>query len=326
MDGCRDGRSNSGAAGRHPDLHPAGAHCTAAIDLERAGPREIQAAADGGAQFEHHRPTRWALAEHRRLSGALAALAPQRKGVVDAYVLAVALDSDPVFGREAREAGQVLARRYDAVGRTIVLAGSDGSADSSLPRGSPDNIAAALTRIAEVADPTEDVLILYVTSHGAQLGVVYNDGDQGYGAISPYRLWQMLNDLGLTNRLLLVSACYSGVFVPMLSSDTGIVVTAASSGRSSFGCLADNDWTFFGDALINHALRKSQPLRSAVDEAERTIAGWERDARLEPSQPQASYGANAGKWLSALEARAPRTPTAPVGRPAIASLAAEPSR
>ena len=78
---------------------------------------------------------------------------PQRKGVVDAYVVAVALDSDPVFSREAREAGKVLSRRYDAAGRTIVLAGTDGSGDSKLPRGSPDNIAAALARVAEVMDP-----------------------------------------------------------------------------------------------------------------------------------------------------------------------------
>ena len=48
------------------------------------------------------------------MTRALATLQPQRKGVVDAYVVTVGLDSDPVFGREAREAGKVLSRRYDA--------------------------------------------------------------------------------------------------------------------------------------------------------------------------------------------------------------------
>ena len=37
-------------------------------------------------------------------------------GVVDAYVVVAALDADPVFNREAREAGRVLARRFDAAG------------------------------------------------------------------------------------------------------------------------------------------------------------------------------------------------------------------
>ncbi len=286
----------------------------------RASPQEVQAGADGGVQIEHDRPARWSLAEHRRLAAALSTVQPGRKGVVDAYVVSVALDSDPVFGREAREAGRVLSRRYDAAGRTIVLAGSDGSRDSTLPRGSPDNIAAALARVAEAMNGAEDVLVLYTTSHGAPLGVVYNDGDQGYGAISPVRLWQMLSDLGIANRMILVSACYSGVFVPLLSSDTSIVVTAASAERSSFGCVSNNDWTFFGDALINHALRKPQPLAVAVDEATTLIAGWEGGARLEPSQPQSSFGAGAAKWLAALEARSPKAATAPVGRPATAAM------
>lgn len=286
-----------------------------------ASPQQVASAADGGVQLEHDRPARFALAEHRRLDAALTALSPQRKGVVDAYVLSVALDSDPVFGREARDAGKVLARRYDAAGRTIVLAGSDGSTDSSLPRGSPDNIAAALARIAEVMDANEDVLVLYTTSHGAPLGIVYNDADSGYGAISPTRLWQMLSDLGIANRLVLVSACYSGVFVPMLMSDTSIVVTAASADRTSFGCRSDNDWTFFGDALVNHGLRKPVPLSSAVNEASNLIGTWEAQGKLIPSNPQVSYGAGAAKWLAALEARAPKVATAPVGRPATDALA-----
>lgn len=291
----------------------------------RATPQEVQAAADGGTHIEHDRPARWSLAEHRRLADALAGVKPGRKGVVDAYVLSVALDSDPVFGREAREAARVLARRYDAAGRTIVLAGSDGSAESGLPRGSPDHIEAALARIAEMMDAREDVLVLYATSHGAPLGVVYNDGDHGYGAISPARLWSLLGTLGITNRLLFVSACYSGVFVPLLSGDTSIVVTAASAERSSFGCVSDNDWTFFGDALINHALRKPVPLADAVSEATALIAKWEGDGRLLASEPQVSVGAGAARWLQALEARSPKVATAPVGRPAIASLAAVPA-
>ncbi len=288
--------------------------------FERASSEEVQAAANGGVQIERDRPARFALAEHRRLATALAAIVPERKGVVDAYVVSVALDSDPVFGREAREAGRVLSRRYDAAGRTIVLGGSDGSRDSDLPRGSPDVIAAALARVAEVMNPAEDVLILYVTSHGAPLGLVYNDADAGYGAIGPTRLWYLLSDLGIANRMVLVSACYSGVFVPMLTSDTSIVVTAASADRSSFGCVSDNDWTFFGDALINRALRKPQPLAAAVTEATAMIGGWESAAKLEPSQPQASFGPGAARWLAALDARSPKTATVPVGRPAVDSI------
>lgn len=291
--------------------------------VSSGGEAELSQLADQGGAIEHDRPAGWLLAEHRRLAAALAMLQPQRQGTIDAYVIAAALDSDPVFGREAREAGKVLASRYGADGRTIVLAGTDGSADSKLPMGSPANLDMALARVAELMNPAEDVLVLYTTSHGAQFGIVYNDADQGFGAISPTRLWGTLSQLGIRNRLIMISACYAGVFVPALSSDTTAIITAASADRTSFGCEADNDWTFFGDALINHALRKPQPLAAAAQEAVATIGGWERDGKLEASQPQVSIGAGAVRWLAALDARAPKTQGAPVGRPANAVLTQE---
>lgn len=285
-----------------------------------AAPGEAKALADGGVAIEHDRPAAQVLAQHRLLAKALAGLQPQRPGVVDAYVVAVALDSDPVFAREAREAGRVLARRYDAAGRSVTLAGPDARGGAALAMGSPASLDAALARVAELIDPAEDVLVLYTTSHGAELGVVYNDGNSGFGLISPARLWTTLSQLGLRNRLLMISACYSGAFVPMLQSDTTAIVTASAADRTSFGCQADSDWTFFGDALVNRALRKPQPLAHAAAEARAAIAGWEKDGGIEPSLPQVSIGAGAGRWLAALDARAPRMAGAPVGRPAITQL------
>ena len=289
--------------------------------VDHASTEDLVALADQGVDMERDRPPAQALAEHRRLDATLASLQPQRPGVVDAYVVAIALDSDPVFGREAREAGRVLTRRYGAAGRSVTLAGSDGSADSTLPMGSPANLTAVLARVAELMDKNEDVLVLYTTSHGAPWGIVYNDADQGFGAISPTRLWTTLSQLGIQNRLLLISACFSGVFVPLLASDTTAILTAASADRTSFGCQADQDWTFFGDATINHALRKPTPFAAAAAEATGLIGGWEGQGRLTPSQPQLSIGAGAQTWLAALEAHLPAA-TPGVGRPATGSLAA----
>jgi hypothetical protein len=257
------------------------------------------------------------LADQRRLDKALAALQPQKKGVVDAYVLVVGLDSDPIFGREAREAGRVLSRRYNAFGHTIVLAGTDGSAPSDLPNGTPRALALTLARIAELMDRNEDVLVLYTAGHGAPVGLAYHDGDEGFGIISPARMARMFEELGIRNRLLILSACYSGVFVPMMASDTTALFTAASADRTSFGCAADRDWTFYGDAMINHALREPVPLAKAGEDARALIAQWEGQGNVTPSQPQISIGSGVGKWLAPLEARMPRTATAMVGRPAI---------
>lgn len=287
-----------------------------------AGLPDAATLADGASQLERNRPVGWALAEHRRLDAVLRRLPAQRKGVVDAYVVAVALDSDPVFAREAREAGKVLGRRYAAGDRMVVLAGASGpGADDDLPRGAPANIAAVLARIAELMDPTEDVLILYTTSHGAPFGIVYNDGDEGFGQISPAWLWSTLGELRILNRLLIISACFSGVFAPMLAGENSVVITAAAADRTSFGCLSENDWTFFGDAMINHALRQPQPLTTAFNEARTMVARWESQGRMTPSMPQIAIAPSPPAWLAALERALPAPASDPVGRPAVTALA-----
>jgi len=288
---------------------------------------ELQARADAGMVIQRDRSPADELEEHRKLDRALHALLPQRPGVVDAYVISIALDSDAVFAREARVAGEVLRRRYDAAGRSIVLAGSDGTGANALPRGTPATLAIALARIAELMNKSEDVIVLYTTGHGTPFGLYYYDGDNGYGAISPVRLKAMLDGLGIANRLLILSACYSGVFVPVMQSATSAILTAASADRTSFGCRAENDWTFFGDAMINHALRKAQPLAAAFAEASNMVGGWETQSHVLPSQPQLSIGTGTARWLVPLERRTPLAATEPVGRPAYdpAAIPALPS-
>lgn len=255
------------------------------------------------------------LRDRRRLDASFAALQPQRPGTVDAYVLTVALDSDPVFAREAREARKVLERRYGAQGRSIALAGPDGSVDD-LPKGSITSLLTTLAHISEVMDTEEDVLVLYSTSHGIKLGLAYHYGDSGYGVLSPERFKAALEELGIKRRILIISACYSGVFVPALATPDTAILTAASAQRTSFGCRAENDWTYFGDALINRALRKPQSITAAAREAHLSIADWESDAGLLASLPQIQVGNSVEVWMPALAARRPQTATSPVGRPA----------
>ena len=284
-----------------------------------ATPGMVQASYALGPELQRGRSAKEMLADRRKLDKALASLQPHRKGTVDAYVVSVALDSDLVFAREAREAGRVLTRRYDAGGRSVTLAGPDGRS-AEHPRGSIASLTLVLARMAELMDPAEDVLVLYTTSHGAPEGLAYHEGDTGFGVLSPFRLGSVLSELGIKRRVVMLSACYSGVFVPYLASRDTALVTAAAADRTSFGCRAENDWTFFGDALVNNALRKPASFTAASAEATNMIAGWEGSYSLEPSQPQVVIGDLVATWLPALEARAPKAATQPVGQPSIASF------
>ena len=255
------------------------------------------------------------LEDANRLSRALAALQPQRPGVVDAYVVSVALDSDQVFNREAREAGRVLAERFDAVGRTITLAADEG-VESGLAVGSPPNLAQALARAAQIMDRNEDVLILYSTSHGSpREGINYRDFARGSAVITPKQLAELLDEQKFQNRLLILQACFSGQFVPALAGPRTVVATAAAATRSSFGCTADNDWTFFGHALVNQAMRQPDSFIRQFRRAFVTIYGWEKKLGFQPSDPQISVGKDAAGWLTSLDARSPKAPGRPTGNP-----------
>lgn len=267
---------------------------------------------DAGPQLQRGFSAKHIVEQRIRLDTALAQLQPQRPGTVDAYVLTIALDSDPVFAREARESGKVLSARYDGAGRTVTLAGPDGTRDD-LPHGSIDALIVSLARIAELMDPKEDVLVLYSTSHGNELGLAYHYGDSAFGILSPARFKSVLDELGVKRRILLISACYSGVFVPKLSSKDTAILTAAAANRSSFGCEPDSEWTYFGDALINRALRQPQSLGDAAKEAAQTVAGWEARQRFLASLPQTAIGDGVKDWLPTLEARMPTVASKPIG-------------
>ncbi len=278
-------------------------------------------AAKNGWSMEQGRSAAWHLAQHKRLGTALAALQPQRNGIIDVYVVSVGLDSDPVFAREAGEAAKVLGRRYGATGRTIFLAAGADDQSNGTPQGSPPNLATALAAVAAKMNLKEDVLILFATTHGdPNNGLAYRDGDKGVGMIAPMRLANLLDDLGFGRRMILLSACYSGIFLPLLTNENSVIVTAAASNRTSFGCAPGNDWTFFGDALINNGLRKPQTFDKATEEAAGLIGKWEALKQLLPSRPQTFVGNRANDWLGPLEERMPKTETAKVGKAAIESF------
>ena len=73
----------------------------------------------------------------------------------------------------------------------------------------------------------------------------------------------MLNASGARYRVVIISACYSGVFARALAGPRTLVITAAAPDRPSFGCEDGATWTYFGDAFFNQALRSSRNLAEA---------------------------------------------------------------
>ena len=67
-----------------------------------------------------------------------------------------------------------------------------------------------------------------------------------------------------------------------------MVITAAEATKTSFGCTDDADFTYFGRAFFDEALRQEHSLISAFHAAKQTIA-FEKKKRLYSITPTAIY-------------------------------------
>jgi hypothetical protein len=246
------------------------------------------------------------LAHHQRMEQAFAALAPQRRGVVDAYVLSVGFWDEHVFENEAKGAADVLGARFNAQGRTLVLTNGQGpGTPRTYPGARPYQLAAAIGRLGQVMDKNEDVLVLFMTSHGNQDGsIAIQEQYRTRFALRPQFLRDALDEAGIRNRLVIVSSCFSGAFIPALQNDTTIILTAAAYDRTSFGCQPERDWTYFGDAFINQAMRQNRSLTDAFGTAKLLIESWEARDNIRPSLPNASIGAQTQAITAAMTGRA----------------------
>jgi hypothetical protein len=243
-------------------------------------------------------------AQLARLMGtALSGLQPQRPGQIDTYLISVSFWGEPVFEREATQAEEILRQHFNAEGRSIILSAGQGQGERRYPAATPANLSAAIGQVGSLIDPNEDLVVLFVTSHGSSDGsVALRENNRMAGALRPPNLRDMLLQAGIRNRVVIVSACFSGAFIAPLMNDDTIVLTAAAPNRSSFGCQPQRDWTFFGDAYFNHAIRGGASLVEGFDQAKTLIERWEREQNLSPpSNPQRSVGSDAADLLRRAE-------------------------
>ena len=235
----------------------------------------------------------------------LAALAPQRPGQVDLYVLAVAGDgSEQVFRNEVLHLENLAARRLDAAGRALVLANHPNAPiQRVLPVASEATVRRALARIGEVMDPEEDLLLLYLTSHGTEdHQFLLQRGDLPVELLTPRQVRAALDEAGIQHRVVVISACYSGGFTKALASPDTLLLTAARRDRPSFGCGNDSVATYFGRAWLVDGLNQTVDFVQAFEQARAAIAKREQDEALQPSLPQINRGSRIEGRLAAWRA------------------------
>ena len=224
------------------------------------------------------------------LERALAQLEPASGNRPHIYFVGFAgYGREAVFKREVVAVRQLFDDRFGTKGRSISLINHPSTADD-IPLANVGNLDRALQHIGRLMDVRRDTLFLFLTSHGEKGVLSVRMPGLTLAQLRPEPLKKMLDRAGIHKRVIVVSSCHSGSFIPALADPKTLVITASRADRSSFGCEDRRQWTYFGDAYFNQALRQERSFRRAFELARQQIADWEAEDGLKPSLPQIAGG------------------------------------
>ncbi len=243
-------------------------------------------------------------AQDGMLAANLGALQPQRPGMADLYFVGFAPHgSQDVFGKELRMVSRLMRERFDAAGRTILLSNEPATL-GDWPIASATNLRATLVRLGNAMDAEEDILFLYLSTHGSEAGELSVElPPLQLAQIRPAALARMLHDSGIKWKVVVISACYSGGFIEPLRDDNTLIITATDARSQSFGCDNGEDSTWFGRAYFDEALRRTRSFTEAFEFARAAVAQREFEQKFTASNPQMVAGAAIRGKLRDLELR-----------------------
>jgi len=156
--------------------------------------------------------------------------------------------------------------------------------DAHPEKSSPQGIYDAL---ADLTTKAQGGCLIYFSSHGAPTGVVV---DQQF--LPPGVLANMVDTTcGKRPTVVIMSACFSGVFVPALAGTNRMVLTAARPDRSSFGCGEADKYPYF-DQCVLETLPKVANFAALGTTVQACVAAREaKEGMKPPSEPQLYIGA-----------------------------------
>jgi peptidase C13-like protein len=149
------------------------------------------------------------------------------------------------------------------------------------------------SRLWDLSNRTSAGCFVYFTSHGSPDGIVMGDH-----IFSPDQMKQIVgNACGDRPTVVVVSACFSGVFVPALRAPDRLILTAARPDRTSFGCGESDRYTFF-DSCFLQSLPNNGDFPDLAHAVQVCVAQRERKEQVDyPSEPQLAIGQQAARDL-----------------------------
>jgi hypothetical protein len=209
----------------------------------------------------------------------LQALQTPRRGVPGMYAITFAPYAEvDVFKRESALVASLMQERFGAAGRTIQLVNHPDTLRQR-PWATPLNLQRTIRHMARMMKRDEDVLFIHLTSHGASNGELAAEFKPlAVDPVTPGQLKRWLDEAGVRWRVISISACYSGSWIPALADDNTLVMTAADADHTSYGCGKRSELTFFGRAMYDEQLRQVRSFEEAHAAAREVILRREKEA------------------------------------------------
>ena len=243
--------------------------------------------------------------EHREctVSETSAALALGQAGKADVYFVAGAAWGDQdVFHNEVLTAARVVERRFASRDHTLLLS-NDIRASGTFPPFTTGNLREAIGAVGARMNRDEDVLFLYLTSHGSDEGLAISVPWLGVReTLSPEALRSMLDEAQIRWRVLVIAGCETGTFLETLATPETAILTAAAIDHASYGCANGRPSTDFGRSVFTQ-LENVTDVVGSFRAAVEMIATQESDAGLAPSRPELVEGSAIGAKLEQLGRR-----------------------
>ena len=237
------------------------------------------------------------------LSGRLESLLAERSDREDLYFVGFAgYALQDVFRNEIQFARALFDRRFDTQGRSLVLI-NHLATRKTLPLATSVNLEHTLQYLGNMIDRENDVVVLFLTSHGSKADLSVNFWPLRLNDMTPVMLKQYLDAAAIKWRIIMVSACYSGGFIETLKDENTAIMTAAAVDRMSFGCDDERELTYFGEALLQNQLQSQLSIAAAFEGTAKEIGLREQAEQLDPSHPQIYIGKAMQEKLQRLETR-----------------------
>ena len=168
----------------------------------------------------------------------------------------------------------------------------------------------------DLSNRTSGGCLIYMTSHGEPEGMILGDG-----VLDPDKFNGMVtNACGGRPTVVIISACFSGVFVPVLKGPDRMIMTAARPDRTSFGCGSDVREPYFDDCFV-HQVPASHDLPDLAGLTRACVAQMEKKTGMSPpSDPQISIGAQVAQELPDWSAAPPTRAAAGLYRNQFSTL------